>query len=184
MIYAVQTAEGQWTGAAYATRLPDAVRHHRAFGESLVAVVGLEPDGDGWVEVTPTLAQAQDMAMHRLADWAASFMATFTDGVPPQEIASWATKAMAAAAHLAGKPQPIIIGEAQVTGEKPDDLAAIINGKAQLYTAIIARMTGLRRMATKTISQAKSPADVAEALDDALATAHDILAELGLTQET
>ncbi len=184
MIYAVREANGQYTGATYLTRTAGIMAHHAAFDQRVVPVIGLLFTGTHWEPAKLELPDARDVAMQKLMDWVLGFLSGFTDGVPEQEIASWSTKAMAATAHLAGKPQDIIIGEATLTGEKPDDLARIINGKAQLYTAIIARMTGLRRMATRAIAEAKTPEDVAAALDDALATAHHILADLGLTQET
>ena len=132
----------------------------------------------------PSIGAQQAVAHAALIDWIERFLLRFTAGTPAVEIASWPTKAIAADAHLAGKPQDIILGEALLTGENPDALAAIIQGKSRLYIAIIARMTGLRRMATKMILAATTQQEVAAALDDALATAHQLVADLGLSQES
>lgn len=184
MIYVARKANGQYTGAAYFALTPEAVAHHARFGETLVPVAGLVADGDGWLAVEPTLDEARAIAAQKIANWVERLTARYTAGVSFLEIASWPTKALAARAHLAGTPQDIIIGEATVTGEDPDHLADIIARKAQLYTGIIARMTGLRRATEKAVAEAVTAKEVADALDDALATAHDILADLGLQQET
>jgi hypothetical protein len=139
---------------------------------------------EGWQPTPPDLAALRAGAHAAMTGWIEQFLSQFTTGVPAAEIASWLTKSMAAQAHLAGVPQDIIIGEALLTGEDPNVLAATIQAKSQLYIAIIARMTGLRRMATRNISAANTPEDVAEALDDALATAHQLVADLGLSQES
>lgn len=139
---------------------------------------------EGWEPTPPDMAALRIGATNTMTAWIERFLSQFTAGTPAAEMASWPTKSIAAQAHLAGVPQDIIQGEALLTGEDPDILAATIHAKSQLYIAIIARMTGLRRMAVRSIATADTPEDVATALDDALATAHQLVADLGLSQES
>jgi hypothetical protein len=187
MKFAAQTPDGRFTGAIYDAVTAEIRAHHAAFGEALIPVSGLaEADGPEGVSFAPielTINGQRELAVVSLRLWIDRFLSQFTEGVPPVEIASWPTKAIAAAAHLAGKPQDMIKAEALLTGEDPDDLAATIVAKANLYTSIIAQMTGLRRMAFQAIAAANTAGQVQAALDDAFATSHDILADLGLAQE-
>lgn len=126
------------------------------------------------------LAAAQARAHAAMADFIAGLTGRFTAGLPVAEVASWPTKAEAASRHLAGEPQPMIAAEAEITGEAPDDLARAILAKAALYTAIVARVTGLRRQTATAIDAAPSPEAVREVLIAAREAAEALLGEMGL----
>lgn len=138
---------------------------------------------EGWQPGVPDIDAIRGRGNAAIVSWIEGFLAQFTQNTPETEITAWPTKAVAAAAHLAGNRQDMIEAEALITGEDPDELATVIQAKATLFIAIIARMTGLRRMASKDIADANTAGQVQTAVDNALATAHDILAELGLSQE-
>lgn len=129
----------------------------------------------------PTREEARAAALRDMAEWIERFTGQFTAGVPAAELVSWPVKAQAARAHLAtGVAQPLIEAEAALTGEAPDDLAQRIAAKAAAYEAIIARVTGLRRVTEAAIAAAQTPEAAAAALTAALETANQMIADLGL----
>jgi hypothetical protein len=131
-----------------------------------------------WV---PTLEDARREAISSMSDWIERFLTQFTRGVPAAEIASWSVKATAAAAHLAGKSQPMILAEASLTGEDPMVLAQTIVAKSGAYTTIIATVTGLRRATETAIGKAKSREEVLAALTSARTRAATLANSLGIT---
>lgn len=126
------------------------------------------------------LAAVRAGAHATMADFVAGVTGRYTAGLPLAEVASWPTKRAAAVRHLAGDPQPMIAAEAGITGEAPDDLARAILTKADFYTAIIARVTGLRRQTATAIDAAASPEAVQAVLLAARAKAAALLGEMGL----
>ena len=104
----------------------------------------------------------------------------FTDGVPNEEVASWAVKAETARAYLAGQPAPMIEAEAAITGEAPETLAASIVAKSDAYTAVIARVTGLRRSTNAAIAAAPTEELVWATIEVARAEAKSMAQSLGL----
>lgn len=128
----------------------------------------------------PSLDDLRKAAQAKVLAWATEFGARFTAGYTVEEVASWGTKAAAARAHLAGEDQPIIIAETEVTGEDPADLARTILAAAELYQAIVARITGLRRATMAAIDAAETAEAVEAALTAALASARGLAAQLGL----
>lgn len=142
--------------------------------EGAVEVPTPPPDGravwgdDGW-SLPIGIARADAKAAMR--DWIDGFLEPFTAGRPRDEIASWPAKAPAAESHLAGKPSAMILAEAAVTGENPDELALSIAIKAGAYMVIAAKVAGLRRATEWAINAATSQAEIAAALDAAKAAA-------------
>ena len=184
MQFAVRTSDGRWTGVVY-DAVNDAIRaHHAQYAEALVPVSALRQVGDDAQPVWE--ADEADIAAHRaaasavMASWIADFVGRFTVGLPVAEVASWPTKSAAARAHLAGHPQPMIEAEAAITGETADALARAIVAKSDLYTAIIARVTGLRRTAEAQIGAAETPEALARVLAEAQDQALTLAKDLGL----
>lgn len=180
MIYAAYTSDGRWTGVTYPARSDAANRYHAGLGESLFAVHDLVEVDGAFVELVPDVDIARTVAVQRMVDWIADFTGRFSAGVPAEEVASWPTKSAAAHAHLVGDPQPMIVAEAGVTGEDTDDLARAIIVKSDLYTAIIARVTGLRRQTATAIAAADTPEAVRAVLLAARDQAEAMQQELGL----
>lgn len=96
-----------------------------------------------------------------------------TGPVPLTEMLSWASKEQAARSWIEGHPLPgdtlMIEGEAAVTGEAPDGLAARILRNADVYRGAVAALTGLRRSAETAIALAATPEEVAAVLRDVAA---------------
>lgn len=190
MFYAPSTAG--FYDPAHPAIPKDAVRLDPATHAALIAAQAqgatIQPGPDGQplavLPAPPTeaeaLATAQARAHAAMADWIMGVTGRFTAGLPLAEVASWPTKASAAARHLAGDPQPMIAAEAAITGEAPDALARIIVAKAASYTAIIASVTGLRRQTAAAIDSATSPEAVQTVLLAARDQAEAMLAEIGL----
>jgi hypothetical protein len=145
-----------------------------------------EWDGEAWVYIAPdpaiALENARATAASAMLGWIETLLSQFTEGVPAIEVASWSQKAAAARSFLAGDAAPQVTDEAAVTGEDPQDLALAIVGKADLYTAIIARATGLRRATLLAIDSAETPEAVAATIASAKASAEVMLADLGLAK--
>ena len=118
-----------------------------------------------------SLKAARALGRTMMQAWIDGFLAPFTAGRPRDEIASWPAKAAAAESHLAGKPHAMILAEAAVTGENPDDLALSIAIKAQAYMVIAAKVAGLRRATEGAINAATSQDEISAALDAAKAAA-------------
>ncbi len=128
----------------------------------------------------PSLDQVRAAADAAMMGWIDGFLAQFTAGVPPAELASWPVKAERARQHIAGDPQPMIAAEAALTGEDAMALAQKIVTKADAYEAIIARVTGLRRATEAAIAEAKTAKAVAAALEVAKDKATQMAAQMGL----
>lgn len=150
----------------------------QAQGARIVAGPEGQPVAD-W-PAPPGIDATRAAARATMATWIVEFTSQFTAGLPVAEVASWPAKSAAARAHLDGGPQPMILAEAAVTGEAPDDLARAILAKADLYTAIIARVTGLRRTTEAQIATADTPEAVAQALQAAQDQARAMAKDLGL----
>jgi len=88
--------------------------------------------------------------------------------VPQAERDSWATKAGAARAFVAGTATAaqtaMLSAESAVTGESDADLAASIITKADAYATFAAAMSGLRRATTMAIDGAADPGEAQAAL--------------------
>lgn len=140
------------------------------------------PDGQPVAEwpAPPGIDATRATARAAMAAWIVEFTGQFTASLPVAEVASWPAKSAAARAHLDGAPQPMILAEAAVTGEEAEDLARAILAKADLYTAIIARVTGLRRTTEAQIATADTPEAVADALQTAQDQARAMAKDLGL----
>lgn len=155
--------------------------------DGAVQVPVAPPDGratwDGTAWAMP-IATVREDARKAMQVWIERFLSPYTADVPAAEIASWPVKATAAKLHLAGQPQQMILDEAAITGEHPDDLAAQIAAKSDAYTSIISSVTGLRRDASKAIASAKTPQEVSAALSSAQTKALALAAQMGLRPET
>lgn len=162
---------------------------HRALLAGQSAGQRIVADGQGrptlqnpLADPAAALAFARGNARSRVLDWITGFLAQFVEGVPQAEIASWPTKAEAARAFVAGtataEQTDLIQGEALLTGETPAALAAMIIARATQYTAIIARLTGLRRATDIALAAAETPAAAEAAGEQAIATANALALEL------
>jgi hypothetical protein len=127
-----------------------------------------------------TLAASKAQAQAAMLAQINAFLRRFTEGVPVEEVASWATKAAAARAYLDGQPAPMIEAEAALTGEDPQTLAATIVAKADAYTAIVARVTGLRRATNAAIAAAETEAAVSGVIGAARVEAKAMAQAFGL----
>lgn len=134
------------------------------------------------VEPIPIEA-AKAAALVRMCGWISDLLAPLTAGYPPEEVASWPVKGPAARSHLAAQPHPMIVVEAQMTGEDADDLARSIVARADKTSAIMAATAGLRRKTAAAIGAAQTPSAIASALDDAQKTALAMAAQMGLPPE-
>ena len=83
--------------------------------------------------------------------------------------------AAAAQMHIAGNPQPMILTEASITGDDPDELAKSIVEKSGLFTSIVDHARGLRRITLRAIEAAETSAEVWAALEVAKGQAHDMM---------
>lgn len=133
---------------------------------------------DSWV---PALDEHKQLAVATVASFATAFTNKFVEGISSVEVASWSTKAAAARAHTTENPNPLILAEADLTGENPTELAALIVAKADVYESIIARVTGLRRSLVSSIDAASSAEAVNATLAAGLADANALAAQLGIT---
>lgn len=154
---------------------------HQALIEGMSNGMVLSADKRGLPILQPVLDDletARRVAHRDVAEWIGAALAGYTAGIPPEELASWPLKAAAAKLHLAGDPQAMIADEAALTGEDPDDLAALIVSMNEPYTRVIASLTGLRRMARQKLDAAKTAGDVAAARAAVLAIAGDLAGAL------
>lgn len=154
---------------------------HQALIEGMSNGMMLRAGKDGLPELASILSDietARRVALRDVHEWITAALAPYTDGVPPEEVASWPLKAAAAKAHLDGVPQAMIADEAALTGESADALAALILSLNAPYTRVIASLTGLRRTARRAISAAKTPGEVATALETILTSASTLAATL------
>lgn len=116
------------------------------------------------------LGEARAMARSRVVAAIDAASERITGRVPLTEMLSWACKEQAARSWVEGRAQPedtvMIEGEAAVTGEAPDGLAARILRNADIYRSTVAVLTGLRRSAETAIALARTPDEVAAVLRD------------------
>ena len=149
------TTRGFYDPAIHADLPPDAAAVDtatwRALLDAQAAGGSIEPDEDGQpVAVMPPQAEMlrrhRAMAQGAVNDALEGWMRIYTAGVPEAEVASWPTKAEAAAAHLGGAPaSAILVEEAALTGETTAELAGKIAMLSTVYTAAVARAAALRR---------------------------------------
>ena len=86
---------------------------------------------------------------------------------PDYEVASWPTKAAAAAAHLAGKNQSAVLGaEAALRGQSVDELAKAINAKAEALAPFVNMLAGLRASGQAAIEKAATEQQISAAVAD------------------
>lgn len=109
--------------------------------------------------------QALEQVQSRLSLAAHSLTGT----VPQAERDSWATKADAARAVLAGTASAdqaaMLRAECSITQETPLELATSIVAKATAYAEAAALMSGIRRTATAAITSAMDAGSIEAALD-------------------
>ncbi|MDP4033640.1 MAG: hypothetical protein Q8P60_12455 [Pseudorhodobacter sp.] len=133
----------------------------------------------------PSLDEVKASARAAMLAWINDFTAIFTVDTPADERLSWDAKEAAAAAQIAGNADPrqvaLLADEATITGETVDNLALLILANADLYRAVIARVSGLRRTTRVAINAAESPEAVQAVLDAAKARALALAASLGVT---
>jgi hypothetical protein len=190
MFYSASTG-GFYLTAVHGNTMPADVveisaEEHQALLEGQAAGGSIAPGEDGrpTLEFAPPeelLARAQQAAVLRMKDWLDAFLRPFTTGLPMEEVSSWTRKSEAARAHLAGAtPHPMLLAEAEITGETTELLASKIAALADTYEIIIAKVTGLRRMTLAAIQTAATPEEVEVAVQAALASATVLATDMGL----
>lgn len=140
-----------------------------------------------WVDVLidePLRYPNPDAAKSALAAWAEAATASITGPVPADEKIAWATKEAAARAILAGNAAPeqiaMIATEGNFTGEAVGELCGKIVARADLFRAVVAAVSGIRRKASRRIDES-APAEYVDILIDARIEAQQAAAALGLT---
>jgi len=107
-----------------------------------------------------------------------------TDQYPSAEVSAWPSKAEAARAVIAGTARAdqtaMIQDEADLTGATLADQAAAIVAKAEVFEAIVAKVSGLRQATDAALVAATTSAEREAALDAAKAQAAVMAAEYGL----
>lgn len=129
----------------------------------------------------------KESAMDALHAYVDEFAAKITGDVPIDEKLSWPAKEAAAQALTDGtettEQLALLKDEADLTGETPVELAAIVLGKAAVYRLVVSRIAGLRRATVAAIEAADTAQD-AKAYDTILsaakAQAETLAAGLGL----
>lgn len=140
-----------------------------------------------WVHVLidkPLRFPNADVAKAALADWATKATAAITGPVPPDEKIAWPAKEAAARAILAGEAtadQLTLVGtEANFTGEEIAVLCGKIVARADLFRAVVAAVSGIRRHASAQLDMAQQ-AEYEGILNAARITAQQAAAQLGVT---
>lgn len=130
------------------------------------------------------LADAKTDGIARMLAWAGDFMARFTADTPADERLSWDAKEQAARAQVAGTADAqqvaLLEAEATITGETVDNLALLILANAELFRAVVGRVSGLRRVTRDAIMAAQTPESVQAVLDAAQEQALAMAADLGI----
>lgn len=121
------------------------------------------------------LATAQAEAKVAMVQWIEDFLRPFVAEYPAQEIASWPVLTAVAQMHIAGNPQLMILTEASITGDDPDELAKSIVEKSGRFTAIVDHVRGLRRITLRAIEAAETSAEVSAALEVAKGQANEMM---------
>ena len=136
-------------------------------------------DGTLWTDA------ARATAKRAMLDWINGFLAQFTTGVADSEPLYWDRKEAVARSYAAGaataEGKSIIEVEAALTGEKPDELAALIIGHGVVYSQVMAITTGLRRDTAAKIDAAEDLSTIPAILADAQAKALSEAAKLNIT---
>jgi hypothetical protein len=138
-------------------------------------------DGSAWVLLVVDITIVRATAISAMLARINAFTATFTDGVPITELASWPTKATEAAKVIAGGSSAMITAEAEALGQVPMLVAETIVARSDLYLAIIGRVSGLRRKTEAAIAAATTAAQVDAAMQAALIEAQALAGSLGLS---
>ncbi|TCP43927.1 hypothetical protein [Rhodovulum marinum] len=111
-------------------------------------------------EAPPKYATAAE-ALAAMVAWAEEFAAPLVRAVPAEERLSWPIKEAAARAYLAGSASSadldFLSGEATITGETLDELAAKVIARAETFRAGAAALAGLRRKVTAQIEAVEDP---------------------------
>jgi hypothetical protein len=141
---------------------------------------GYEWVGSAWVLLAVDIATIRAAAISAMLARINAFTATFTDGVPITELASWPTKATEAAKVIAGGSSAMITAEADALGQMPMVVAETIAARSDLYLAIIGRVSGLRRKMEAATAAATNAAEVDAAMQAALIDAQAMARNLGL----
>jgi hypothetical protein len=142
---------------------------------------GYEWDGSAWGLLAFDIAIVRATAISAMLARINAFTATFTDGVPITELASWPTKATEAAKVIAGGSSEMITAEADALGQTPLFVAKTIAARSDLYLAIIGRVSGLRRKTEASIAAATTAAQVDAEMQAALIEAQALAGSLGLS---
>ncbi|RGP37932.1 hypothetical protein [Pseudotabrizicola alkalilacus] len=115
------------------------------------------------------LAAAKAQANARVITLIEAATATITGPVPLAEMLSWTAKEEAARRSfemIVNAPsEPLLVGEAAITGETVQSLAAKIIANADAYRTIIAVLAGLRRKTSAAIDTAQTPEAVQTAVE-------------------
>lgn len=100
----------------------------------------------------------------------ANMLTTATGNATVEERDTWQSKALAAAAHVAGSSTPAqeagLQAEAGAVGSTVDDLAALIMSKSDAYSLLVGVAAGMRRSAIAAV-EAAATADEKLALFEA-----------------
>lgn len=141
---------------------------------------GANPVGN-FHEMEVILPEADELSAYKsfftqqVAEFEAEQRDRFLGNVHHSVIAEWREKGPAAIAHLSGaasaEQTAVLQGEASMTGETIDDLAAIIAPRYQAYLTIGPKITGMRRNVTKLVNAAETPEAVEAVFDAAMAQA-------------
>jgi len=107
-----------------------------------------------------------------------------TDQYPAAEVSAWPSKAEAARAVIAGTARAdqttMIQGEADLTGSTLADQSAAIVAKAEIFEAIVSKVSGLRQATDAALVAATTSAEREAVLDGAMTTAKTLANEYGL----
>lgn len=131
-----------------------------------------------WTRLQPAadparLQEARADAEARLVQAIEAASLALTGAVPLAEKLSWTAKEEAARALKGGTADPaqraLLEGEAAVTGEAVDDLAARILRNAESWRLAIAWLSGLRRRTLGAVTAADDLAGIGAALTEGLA---------------
>ena len=146
--------------------------------------------GSGWSELTQAEIDAfgpyPDIASARVAmlGFINDLTKQITDQYPSAEVSAWPSKAEAARAVIAGTARAdqtaMIQDEADLTGATLADQAAAIVAKAEVFEAIVAKVSGLRQATDAWLMEATTSAEREAVLDDAQVQAATLAAAYGL----
>ena len=131
-------------------------------------------------EVYPDIASARVAMLGFIND----LTKQITSQYPAAEVSAWPSKAEAARAVIAGTARAdqttLIQDEADLTGATLTDQAAAIVAKAEMFEAIVAKVSGLRQATDAWLVEATTSAEREAVLDAAQAQAVTLAAAYGL----